>query len=163
MAKNWRIKHVLLDESKTGRSPWITMFEDLQNHTSDLAMCSIWVSVFKDQYDVSSYYNHACNTLIVPMPKRLSEITAIYTTFSCEVWLTFGLLFFAAGILLWLSAMISSVKRTVYENLSRSFLEIMNIATSHGVDDLRTQRTSVKILLLRYKLLSRINCVIFVQ
>ena len=126
------------------------MFEDLQNHTSDLAMCSIWVSVFKDQYDVSSYYNHACNTLIVPMPKRLSEITAIYTTFSCEVWLTFGLLFFAAGILLWLSAMISSVKRTVYENLSRSFLEIMNIATSHSVDVLRTQKTSIKILLLRY-------------
>lgn len=138
---------MLRDESKTGISPWITMFDDLENHTADLAMCSIWVSVFKDQYDVSSYYNHACNTLIVPMPKRLSEITAIYTTFSGEVWLTFGLLFFATGILLWGSAMIG--KQTVYVNVTRSLLEIMNIATSHGVDIFRTQRTSIKILLMR--------------
>lgn len=145
--KNWRVKHILRDESRTGISPWITMFDDLENHTADLAMCSIWVSVFKDQYDVSSYYNHACNTLIVPMPKRLSEITAIYTTFSGEVWLTFALLFIAAGIVLWGSGTIGT--QTVYVNVTRSFLEIMNIATSHGVEIFRTQRTSIKILLMR--------------
>ncbi|XP_037050126.1 uncharacterized protein LOC119084312 [Bradysia coprophila] len=126
------------------------MFDDLQNHTSDLAMCSIWVSVFKDQYDVSSYYSHACNTLIVPMPKRLSEITAIYTTFSGDVWLTFAVLFFATGLLLWISAMMGIVNRTVYVDLSRSLLEMMNIATSHGVDVLRAQKTSIKILLLSW-------------
>ncbi len=145
--KNWRIKHILRDESITGITPWVTMFDDLENHTADLAMCSIWVSVFRDTYDVSSHYNHACFTLVVPKPKRLSEVTAIYTTFSGEVWFTFGLLCFATGILLWGSAMVG--KRTVYVSLSRSFLETMNIATSHGVDIFRTQRTSIKILLIR--------------
>lgn len=147
--KNWNVTHILQDESKTGISPWIKMFDDLENHQADLSMCSIWVSVFKDQYDVSSYYNHACNTLIVPMPKRLSETTAIYTTFSGEVWITFGVLFLTTGLLLWASAMIGIVKRTAYVHLSRSFLEIMNIATSHGVEILQTQKISIKILLMR--------------
>lgn len=149
VVKNWNVTHILQDESKTGISPWTKMFDDLENHKADLSMCSIWVSVFKDQYDVSSYYNHACNTLIVPMPKRLSEITAIYTTFSYDVWLTFGVLFLATVLLLWASAMIGIGERAVYVQLSRSFLEIMNIATSHGVEIFQTQKTSIKILLMR--------------
>lgn len=147
--KNWKVKYILRDESRTGVSPWITMFEDLKNQTADIAMCSIWISVFDDKYDVSGYYNHECNTLLVPKPKRLSEITAIYKTLSGLVWLTFGLCFFTTGMLLWSSAIIGIAERTVFVNMSRTFLEVMNIATLHGVQTLPKQQTSIKILLMR--------------
>ncbi|KAJ6643303.1 hypothetical protein Bhyg_08262, partial [Pseudolycoriella hygida] len=150
ITKNWKIRYILRDESKTGISPWITMFDDLKNRTADIAMCSIWISVFDDKYDVSGYYNHECNTLLIPKPKRLSEMTAIYKSLSGKVWLTFGLLFSATGFLLWSTAMVGIGDRSAYVSLSRTFLEIMNIATLHGVNTLRQQQISVKILLMSW-------------
>lgn len=125
------------------------MFQDLENHTADLAMCSIWISDFDNTYDASMFYSHECNTLMVPKPKRLSEMTAIYTTFSGRVWLTFGLFCLATGIFLWSSAIIGIVDKSVYVNITRAFLEIMNIATLHGVDIFPRQQSSIKILLIR--------------
>lgn len=126
------------------------MFDDLKNRTADLAMCSIWISVFDDKYDVSGYYNHECNTMLIPKPKRLSEMTAIYTTLSGMVWLTFGLLFFITGILLRYCKMTGAdAKKNVHVNLSRTFLDVMNIATLHGVDDFWQQKRSAKTLLTR--------------
>lgn len=125
------------------------MFKDLQNHTADLAMCSIWISFFDNTFDASSFYSHECNTLMVPKPKRLSEITAIYTTFSGQVWLTFGLFCFATGIFLWGSAITGIVDKSVYVNITRAFLEITNIATLHGVHIFPRQQSSIKILLMR--------------
>lgn len=158
LLKSWKIQHILRDQSKTGLSPWVTMFVDLRNHTADLAMCSIWTSEIDDTYDVSSYYNHECNTLLVPKPKRLSEISAIYATLRTEVWFTFALLFFATAMLLWGCEMIDSKPKGIYFlNLSGSFLDVMNIATSHGVESFWKQKSSTKILLLRYIKKSKIS------
>lgn len=124
------------------------MFDDLKDHTADVAMCSIWVTLFDDGYDVSTYYNHECNTLLIPKPKRLSEITAIYTTLSAEVWIIFALLFFAMGILLRSSPLIDTTK-TVYGGMSDSFLDVMNVATTHGVPSFWKQQSSTKVLMTR--------------
>lgn len=147
--KNWKARYILRDESKTGISPWITMFDDMINRTADIALCSIWISAFDDKYDVSEYYNHECSTLMVPKPTRLSEMTAIYKTMTAEVWVSFGFFFFATGILLWSIAIVGIGERTAYVNISRAFLDIMNIATSHGIAIPRRQQRSMKILLMR--------------
>lgn len=124
------------------------MFDDLIDDNSDVAMCAIWLYDYENKYDMSTYHNHECNTLLVPKPRRLSEITAIYTTLSGEVWVICLSFFFITGILLWSSAKIGIVEKTVYENIARSFLEVMNIATSHGVVQFPSQH-SIKMLLLR--------------
>lgn len=150
VTKNWNVKHLMRDESKTGITPWITMFNDLENRTADLAMCSIWLKSIDDKYDYTAYYNHECSTLMVPKPKRLSEMTAIYKTLTGEVWLTFGLFFFATGLLLRSTAMMDvEVKRNVYVNMSEAFLDVTSIATQHGVNGFRKHQISTKILLMR--------------
>lgn len=126
------------------------MFDDLKNRIADIALCSIWISAFDDKYDISGYYNHECSTLMVPKPTRLSVITAIYRTLSAEVWISFGFFFFATGILLWSIAMVGIAERTVYVHLGRAFLDIMNIATLHGVYISQRQQRSINILLMRY-------------
>lgn len=124
------------------------MFEDLANDTADLA-CSIWLMLeYANEYDLSTFHSHECITFLVPKPKRLSEITAIYTTLSAQVWLVFGLCFFSTGVLMWSSARIQTMERNIYANFSRTFLELMNIATSHGVGYFPTQH-SINILLTR--------------
>lgn len=150
VVKNWKIKYILRDVSKTGINPLITTFDDLKNDTADLALCSLW-SVLGDDYDISTYYNHECNTLMIPKPKRLSEMTAIYRTLSGYVWLTFGFFFFATGILLRVSGMVCTYVKGIayYADVSNAFLDVMKIATSHGVDSFSRHQSSTKILLMR--------------
>lgn len=136
------------DFAKTSISPWITMFDDLVNNTTDIAMCAVWLTEYENKYDVSTFHSHECTTLLVPKPTRLSEITAIYTTLSGQVWLLFGLCFFVTGLLVWQSAKMEMIEKLVYGNVSRTFLEVMNIATSHGIGYFPRQN-SIKLLLLR--------------
>lgn len=124
------------------------MFEDLDNHTADIAMCSVWLTEYENRFDLSTHHHHECATLLVPKPKKLSEITAIYTTLSSQVWLIFAFCFAATGMLMWSSARIETGQRTVYGNFSRTFLEMINITTSHGVGHFPRQN-SIKILLIR--------------
>lgn len=150
VVKNWKIKFILRDELKTGINPLTTMFDDLKNDTADIALCSLW-SVLDDSYDISTYYNHECNTLMIPKPQRLSEITAIYTTLSGYVWLSFGLFFFATGTLLRMTGMIciGVEKNTYYAKMSTAFVDVMSIATSHGVSSFWKHQSSAKVLLTR--------------
>lgn len=124
------------------------MFDDLVNHTADIAMCSVWLTEYEKRFDLSTYHSHECATLLVPKPKKLSEITAIYTTLSSQVWLIFAFCFTVTGILMWSSARIETVQRTVYVNFGRTFLEMINITTWHGVSHFPTQH-SITILLMR--------------
>lgn len=148
MTKNWKIIYNLRDLETASEPLYTILFNDLNNNTADIVMCSIWLSPYENKYDLSTFHELECGTLLVPRPKRLSEFTAIYTTLSGQVWLVFGICFFATGFSLWGSARIEIVERTVYMNVSRTFLEVMNIATSHGVRNFPRQR-SIKLLLLR--------------
>lgn len=148
VTKNWKVKYILRDLSRTLISPWITMFEDLVNRTADIAMCSVWVTDYENRFDLATYHHHECATLLVPKPTKLSEITAIYTTLSGQVWLIFAFFFAATGMLMWSSAKLDTVQTAAYANFSRTFLEMINIATSHGVGHFPRQH-SIKILLMR--------------
>lgn len=100
------------------------------------------------EYDLSTFHNHECYTLLTPKPVKLSQVTAIYKAFSSQIWITFGICFFVIVLLLWGSARIQITEKTVYTNLSRTFLDVTKIATSHGVDHFPKQH-SINILLLR--------------
>lgn len=124
--------------------------DDLKNYTADLALCSVWLSGFDKKMDTSTYYNRQCGTFMVPKPKPLSQITAIYRTFQFYVWLTFGLFFFTTLVLL-RTIVTFEFTESHQHNLSGTFLDVMNIATAHGVSSLwKQQPRSTKILLMRY-------------
>lgn len=135
------------DLEKSSKSP-LKMLEYLDEHKADIVMCNVWLTEREDKYDFTTFHNYECNTLMVPKPRRVSEITAIYTTLSAQVWLLFGLFFFVTGILLWVSAKIAMIENLIYVNVSRIFLDVISIATSHAVNYIPRQHF-MRILLLR--------------
>lgn len=123
--------------------------DELNNRLVDMRMCSVWLTELDYyQYDLSTFHNHECYTLLTPKPVKLSTVSAIYKTFSAQIWMIFGSCFLAIGLLLWGSARIHITDKTVYTDLSRTFLEVTNIATSHGVGYFPKQH-SINILLFR--------------
>ncbi|KAJ6620122.1 Zinc finger protein [Pseudolycoriella hygida] len=151
ITKSWKIQHILRDKPHLGKTPFETTIDDLKNYTSDLAMCSVWLTGFDKKIDTSTHYSRQCGTLMVPKPKHLSKITAIYRTLKLNSWLTFGLFFFIVVILLRTSATFFHVSQSLHSDLSGSFLDVMNIATAHGAASLwKQQPRSTKILLMSW-------------
>lgn len=124
------------------------MYEDLLNHSADIAMCAVWLSDHGYKYDLTTFHSHECHSMLVPKPTKLNEATAIYTTLSYPVWIVFGFWFIMTGFLLWGIAKTKILIKNRYISLIRSFLDITNVATSHGLDNFPDQN-SVKVVLLR--------------
>ncbi|KAJ6649859.1 hypothetical protein Bhyg_05100, partial [Pseudolycoriella hygida] len=151
VASNWNVTYFL--PIFVNRTRGNVFIDELNNNLVDMRMCSVWLTELDYyDYDLSTFHNHECYTLLTPKPVKLSEVTAIYKTFSSYTWITFVLSFFLFGLLLWVSARIQLMEKTVYTDLSRTFLEVTNIATSHGVDKFPRQY-SMNILLLSWILL----------
>ena len=150
VTKKWKITHILRDKPHTGKTSFETMMDDLANYTADLALCTVWLTGFEIRMDTSTYYNRHCGTLLVPKPRHLSEITTIYRTLKLNVWLTFGLCLITTVVLLKTSATFG-VTGSLHDDWGGTFLDVMNIATAHGVSSLwKQQPRSTKILLMRY-------------
>lgn len=114
-----------------------------------MRMCSVWLTELDYyKFDMSAFHNHECYTLLTPKPVKLSEVTAIYKTFSAQIWIVFGICLMSTGLLLWIIARAEATKTTVYTSLSRTFLEVIHIATAHGVGTFPKQQ-SINILLIR--------------
>ncbi len=149
VVKNWKVEYLFRDWSKTQQSPYVTMYADLLNHSADISMCAIWLSDHGYLYDLTTFHSHECHSMLVPKPTKFSEASAIYSTLSSVVWTVFGFSFVITGILLWAMAKIKIESKNRYVSIIRTFLDLTNVATSHGIDNLPDQN-SAKVLLLRY-------------
>lgn len=118
---------------------------------ADMAMCSIWFSLDRyRQFDLTGYFDYQCGKFLVPKPDVINAASYIYLSMSINVWCCVAMSFVATGILLtilsrsgkWLH------KNTVYDNVSRSFLDVLSIVTGHGVQQF-TPQSSINCLLLR--------------
>lgn len=149
VVKNWKVEYLFRDWNKTNLSPYVTMYEDLLNHSADIAMCAVWLSDHDYKHDLTTFHSHECHSMLVPKPTKLSEATAIYSTLSYPVWILFGCSFFLTTFLLWGIANFKVVPtKNRYISLARTFLDITDVATSHGLESFPEQN-SVKILLFR--------------
>lgn len=154
ITKNWKVKFVKRDLSDEVKEPWTAILQDVKNDNADIAMCLQWLQLHRIQnYDYTTYYDHLCLTMLVPKPRRLNEASAIYLAFNVYVWALFCFFFLLTGLLITIFANIGLNKQftlhdVVFKDFKRTFLEMINLATSHGVDNEPKQK-SVNILITR--------------
>lgn len=156
VTRNWNVHSVHRDYSENVKDPWLNITNDISNDLTDMGMCSIWLDADRDmKFDLSTYYNQICATMVVPKPYRLNEVTAIYLSFEKWVWVCFLCSAVLTGFLLtWMAKVGTQIDRrykTVFAEGSRSVLEIISTATSHGFHANHKQ-TSINILLIRYRI-----------
>lgn len=156
--KGWRTWLVRRDFSATVPNPWKQIMTDIADNLTDMGICSMWMNAKRaDQFDLSTFYDFQCIKLLVPRPTRLNAASAIYRTFAVDVWCVFLFFCLITGLLLMSLSRIDytiiycdKAARAVpkYNNFTRAIMEIMNIATGHGVNKIPTQH-SLNVLLIR--------------
>lgn len=151
--KNWKIKFVHTDETLKPFTPITTMFNDLENRSSQLVMCAVWLTYWIiPGRDFTHYFDYHCNTWICPKPTKLNPATAVYKRIlSGEVWILYGFCFaLTVVVLATISQYESRLRKTkiISSEIGRCLLEATNTATSHAAVHIPPQ-LSIQILLLR--------------
>lgn len=154
VARNWNVLSVHRDYSENVKDPWLNITNDIIDDLIDMGMCSIWLDAERDmKFDLSTYYDHQCTTMVVPKPCRLNEVTDIYLPFRKWVWVFFLCSAVVTSLLLTYMAKVGAKMdrryQAVFAEGSRTVLEIVSTATSHGVH-FNPKQTSINILLIRY-------------
>lgn len=132
---------------------------------SNFALCSVWLTDhLLHRFDVTGYSSHLCGTFLVPKPAPIAQASYIYYPLEDEVWiLIFSFLVITALLYHCFSRIVNSRSLgqwcsqlnapTEFESLSRSFLDVINIVTSHGLPKI-FHRPSIQILIISWTLLS---------
>lgn len=149
--KNWKLRFLKQNESMIPYNPFGSMFTQLATGQSEMAMCGVWLHTMHSNKDLTSYFDYNCNTWIAPKPTKLDPAALVYLALSAPVWALYTCCFVVTVILLTIISKIEEdIKstKTLLSNLSRSWLEATNTATSHGITNFPKQ-ISVQILLVR--------------
>lgn len=65
ITKPWTIEHKKCDISNTIVDPWSTVLHNINNGSSDLAMCSVWLNLKSaTYYDVTNHIDYQCGTFL---------------------------------------------------------------------------------------------------
>lgn len=152
--KPWKIEHNKCDFSPTISVPWNTVLYNVNDNISDLAMCSIWMTKPLSQYDPSTYFDLQCGTFLVPKPHLLNPASYLYMSLSASDWYGFAV----SLIVMTLSfSIITKIGRRfigswsdlMYDSFSRSLMDALDMATSHGLAKFPKEH-SMKFLLNRF-------------
>lgn len=140
------------------------VLKGLQADEADIGLCSIWLSYqhIRDN-DLSMYLDYQCVTFLVPRPFRKSEAFFIYFSLQTDVWLYFLGSLILIGLLLTFFSRLSIFKaerRLPYRCLLKSYVEMINAATSHGIAIFPTQ-TPIKFIVVSWLLLCHYYGVFF--
>lgn len=151
---NWKIQY--RQPEKNNYDIWYQIVRNVEINASDLAMCSVWMTVNHNiKFDLSAFFDHQCITFLVPKPMPLNEALNIYLSLNAEVWLHFvlsiiGFILLLCGIsklgILLFGA--QQWRDRGWSDLSMSAMNAVNMATAHGVARF-PHRHTVKILLTR--------------
>lgn len=122
------------------------------------------------RFDVTGYSSNTCGTFLVPKPAPIALASYLYYPLEDEVWIViFSFLIFTAllyhcfirilstpSVGQWCTNQRTNIKVEL-ETLGRSFLDIVNIITSHGLPRIM-QRTPIQILIVSWLFLSFLLC-----
>lgn len=154
MTRNWNIQ--FRQPVKSNYDIWYQIVRNVEINASDLAMCSVWMTVNHNiKFDLSAFFDHQCITFLVPKPMPLNEALNIYLSLNSEVWLyfllsTIGFILLLSGISR-MGSFLFGVRQwndRGWNDLSVSAINAVNMATAHGVARF-PHRHTVKILLTR--------------
>lgn len=146
--KNWTIEHNKCDTSETIRDPYGAVRGQVENHQSDLAMCSVWLNEKSNTYlDVTSYINYECATFLVPKPESLNPATYLYKSINGIVGCSVVILWIVMSIIMPIFGRIGrkfkgkSWNDSVYLAYSRSFFDTFGIFTSQSLTKFPREQT----------------------
>lgn len=165
--RKWTVRLVdrtnLLD---TG-DPWGQVGEDVAAGVTNFALCSAWLTDHLIQrFDVTGYSSHLCGTFLVPKPAPIAQASYIYYPLDDEVWILIISFLIITAVLYhcfcrivsfpsigrWFSQYKENLP-TELDTLCRSFMDVINIITSHGLPKI-LQRPSIQILIISWTLVS---------
>lgn len=145
-------------ESSYSKDVWDFTLVDLSQNKSDLAMCSVWLDYKKYlQFDLTNHIDFQCGTFLVAKPAIVNAASYIYLSLSETVWIAVIGSFLLTGLCLTSSSWIvpwpkhikyNRNKNSVYDDISRSYLDAICIITGHGLNHFPKQ-ISIKWMLIR--------------
>ncbi|PSN46634.1 Ionotropic receptor 106 [Blattella germanica] len=104
----------------------------LASATADVGFCCLWLTLphFKD-FDLTIPWDILCNTFLVPRPRRLSDVGAIFTPFQRALWcLLVAIIFATANMLIWLERISSLMGfRRTGQGLCKHIMDLLGILT----------------------------------
>lgn len=140
IVKNWIIVHNKCDTSETIHDPYGEARGQVQDHQSDLAMCSVWLNEKSNTYlDVTSYINYECATFLVPKPESLNPATYLYKSLNVVVGCSVVISLIVLSIILTIfGRMDRKIKKKswnglVYVAFSRSLFDTFGICTAQSL------------------------------
>lgn len=145
VTQGWNIEFIIFN----GRS---NMMDHLTSRYIDMSTCSLWLNYNNHRkYDLVAYFDRQCVTLMVPKQRFLYG-SNIYLSLRNNIWLSVGVSF--AGIALTLIGIsrlsvrwrIYRPKQVPYRHIGIAIMEIVNVATSHGMNHISLQ-TSIRFAL----------------
>lgn len=138
--KSWTIVHKKCDTSETIRDPYGEVRGQVENHESDLAMCSVWLNQKSNTHlDVTSFINHECATFLVPKPESLNPATYLYKSINgivgCSVLISWIVMSSIMSIFGTVGRKLKgrSWNDFVYIGYSRSFFDTFGIFTGQSL------------------------------
>lgn len=121
--------------------------------TSNIALCSKWLTIFAyQQMELSNYNNHICGTFLVPKPKPITSASYVYLPLNTTTWwLIIGTLLITSSLYFLMYQQHYRRKTSSeggrWESLGRTLLDVINIATSHGIPKI-IQRVPIQLLVM---------------
>lgn len=134
VSEGWNIEFIIFP----GRS---VMMEYLTYRLIDMATCSLWLNYDNHQkFDLVSYFDRQCLTLMVPKQRYLFGAANIYLSLRSNIWLSVVISFVSIALALIGISRVSvhlkmcKLKEMPYHNSGLAIMEIINVATSHGMN-----------------------------
>lgn len=139
VTKNWKVHYNLrMEVGQEKDDPYIIALNDVRAGVSDLAMCSMWLNYdHYSEHDLTTFFYRQCITFLVPVNKLISEGSTIYISLSIAVWsLYVGSLVIVGLVVNQLARIYSHFINKQFDTfsyLSECYMDLVNIATSHGI------------------------------
>lgn len=128
--------------------------DDVLDNTAHIGLCSMWLTIDKfRRFDLSNQFSSQCGTFLVPKPQPITQASYIYLPLSEKLWILLITSLVATALLYYFLYQRARASRYFLENLSRAFLDIINISTSHGLPNV-VHRLPIRILVISWVLLN---------
>lgn len=136
--------------------PYQGTLADTKGGLFDTAICGVWITWENyREYDLTSTIDRHCITFLVPVQQLIKNGSTIYISLSGAVWALYVGTFVSTGIISIILARIywtklnSGKEVRAFAFLSDSYMDLVNIASSHGIRRFPKQN-ALKIIVMRY-------------
>lgn len=145
VSQGWNIEFIIFSRRSD-------MMDHLTSRYIDMSTCSLWLTYNNHRkYDLVSYFDRQCITLMVPK-QRYVYGSNIYLSLRNNIWLSVAISFIGIVLTLIIISRVSiylkihSSKQVPYRDIGIAIMEIVNVATSHGMNHISLQ-TSIRLAL----------------